>query len=139
MREINVRTLVEWLGRDGAIAGLENSDITVSEFRNLASRYGLNVEKKMRRSDIIVDLVNGDAVRIDKSVKELLAMNHDDLKCYFVNRKVSRTELVKLLLEFDVRPTYEDRGNLVEFAAREISDFGMYQRVASGRPGTNGA
>ena len=65
-------------------------------------------------------------------------MNYDELKSYFVNRKVSRTELVKLLLEFDVRPTYEDRGNLVEFAAREISDFGMYQRVASGRRGTNG-
>ena len=132
MREIDVGKLVEWLGRDGAIAGLEGSDITVSEFRDLADRHGLTVDKKIKRSEIIVDLVNGDIVRIDKTLEELLSMNCDDLKDYFVNRRVSRTELLKLLLEFDIRPTHEDRGNLAEFTAREISDFGMYQRVASG-------
>ena len=132
MREIDVGKLVEWLGRNGAIAGLEGSDITVSEFRDLADRAGLVVDKKMKRSEIIIDLVNGNVVRIDKTLEELLSMKCDDLKDYFVSRKVSRTELLNLLVELDIRPTYEDMGNLAEFTAREISDFGMYQRVASG-------
>ena len=132
MREVNIIKLVEWLGHEGAIAGLKASDITVSEFHDIANCYGLVVDKKAKRNDIIVDLVNGESVRIDKTLEELLAMKCDELKSYFVSRKVSRTELLKVLTELDIRPTYKDKGNLVEFAAREISDFGMYQRVASG-------
>ena len=59
-------------------------------------------------------------------------MNCDDLSNYFRNRKVSRTELLKLLSQFDIRPTPGDKANLMDFAAREISDVGMYQRVAKG-------
>lgn len=132
MRGIDIRKLIDWLGRDGAIAGLEKSNITVAEFRDIAGYCGLEMDKKTRRSDIIVDLVNGDAVRINKTLEELLAMKCDDLKNYFLARKVSRTELLNLLMKLDIRPTYGDKGNLVEFTAREISDFGMYQRVASG-------
>ena len=136
MKKINIEKLIEWLGHDGAIAGLEGSNITVSELYDMAIHYGLTVEKKMRRSDIIVDLVNCNSIRIDKTKKELLAMNRDDLRDYFQTRKVSRTELLTLLLEFDIRPAYGDKLNLLDFAAREISDVGMYQRVARGVHGT---
>ena len=59
-------------------------------------------------------------------------MNRDDLCKYFRSRKVSRTELLKLLSQFDIRPTAGDKVNIIDFAAREISDVGMYQRVAKG-------
>ena len=133
MREINVEKLIEWLGPNGAIAGLERSNITVSELYELGVRYGLAVDKKTKRSDIIVDLVHCNSVRIDKSTDELLAMNRDELNDYFGTRKVSRTELLKLLSQLDIRPTAGDKTNLADFAAREISDVGMYQRVAKGR------
>ena len=138
MREINVQKLVEWLGPDGAIAGLERSDITVSELREIAIHHGLAAEKKLKRSDIITDLVNRNFTRIDKTVDELLGMNRDDIRDYFRDRKVSRTELLSLLSQFDIRPMYGDKGNLMDFAAREISGLGMYQRVAKGARGTQG-
>ena len=134
MRDVNVEKLIEWLGPDGAIAGLEHSNITVSELYELGIRCGLALEKKTRRGDIIVDLVHSNSVRIDKTTDQLLAMNRDELNNYFETRKVSRTELLKLLAQFDIRPAGSDRVNLADFAAREISDVGMYQRVAKGRP-----
>ena len=79
-----------------------------------------------------MDLVNRNSVRIDKTTDELLAMNCDDLSNYLKSRKVSRTEILKLLSQFDIRPASSEKTNLLEFAAREISDVGMYQRVAKG-------
>ena len=132
MRQVEIEKLIQWLGRDGAIAGLEGSDITTPELCDIAVRRGLTVEKKTRRGDIILELVNRDVVRIDKTKDELLAMKYDDLKEYFRNRKVSRTELLNLLSQFDIRLGRGVNTNLVDFVAREISDFGMYQRVARG-------
>lgn len=136
MREVNIQQLIEWLGPDGAIAGLEGSDITVSQLHEMAIHHGLAVDKKMKRSDIIVDLVNRNSTRIEKTVDELLGMNRDDLRDYFRDRKVSKTELLSLLSQFGIRPMYGDKANLMDFAAREISDLGMYQRVARGARGT---
>ena len=136
MKEINLEQLVEWLGPDGAIAGLESSNVTVSQLCDVAGRCGLTVEKRTKRHDIIVDLVNRDATRIDKTIDQLLDMSQQDLRNYFLDRNVSKTELLKLLLEFDIRPAPGDKANLSEFAAREISDVGMYQRVARGSKGS---
>ena len=130
--DIDVEKLIHWLGHKGAIAGLEGSDFTVAELNDIAVRRGLAVEKRTKRSDIIIDLVNCNSVRIDKTAEELLAMQYEDLRDYFRARRVSRTEIMALLSRFDVRPSYEDKMNLLDFAAREISDFGMYQRVAKG-------
>ena len=135
MKDINVEKLIEWLGPDGAIAGLEGSNLTVLELYEMAVRHGLTAERRTKRGDIIIDLVNRNSIKIDKTADELLAMNRDDLGDYFKNRKVSRTELLKLLSQFDIRPAPGDKVNLVDFAAREISDVGMYQRVAKGARG----
>lgn len=98
----------------------------------MAVQCGLAVEKRTKRGDIIIDLVHRNAIRINKTTDELLTMNSDDLSRYFRSRKVSRTELLNLLSQFDIRPSSGDKVNLVDFAAREISDVGMYQRVAKG-------
>ena len=137
MKEINVEKLIEWLGPDGAIAGLEESTLTVSELYEMAVSRGSTLERKTKRCDVIIDLVNRNSINIDKTSDELLAMNRNDLKNYFNDKKVSRTELLKLLSEFDLRPTSRDMINLVDFAAREISDIGMYQRVAKGTRGVS--
>ena len=87
MNEINIEKLVEWLGPNGAIAGLERSNITVSKLCGMAIRSGFTVDKGTRRRDIIVDLVNRNFNRIDKSTDELLAMNYDELCKYFRDRE----------------------------------------------------
>ncbi len=132
MKDINMEKLVEWLGPEGAIAGLEVSDVTVPQLCNMVMNLGLALDKRAKRSDIIADLVNGSVSRIDKSTEELLEMSRADLKNYFHNKKVSRAELLRLLTELDIRPIPHGRGSLMDFAAREISDAGMYQRVARG-------
>ncbi|MCY4150438.1 MAG: hypothetical protein OXF73_14020 [Gammaproteobacteria bacterium] len=134
MKDIKIEKLVEWLGREGAIAGLETSHVTVSQLSELASRCGLAVDWQSKRSEIIVDLVNGSVCKIDKTAEELMEMSHSDLKNYFSDRKVSRPELLKLLMDLDICPMPGGRGSLMDFAAREISDIGMYQRVARGTP-----
>ena len=64
MKEINIEKLIEWLGPDGAIAGLEGSNVTVSELYEMAVRRGLTLERRTKRGDIIVDLVNRNSTRI---------------------------------------------------------------------------
>ena len=135
VKDIDVEKLIEWLGPDGAIAGLEGSGISVADLNELATRYGLSVEKGWRRREIIVDLINGRSIRIDKEKDELIAMTQEELRAYFCKREVSRTELFRLLGEFGFHPKAEAKKNLVEFAAREISDLGMFRRVAGGRKG----
>lgn len=133
MKLIEVEKLIEWLGPDGAVAGLEGSDLTASELYQLATNFGLDVDKKMRRSDIISEIINRKFVRIEKTVEELLAMDYEDLKKYFEYRRVSKSELLGLLLQFEIHPASEARKKLTDFAAREISDLGMYERVAKGK------
>lgn len=136
MRSVDIKKLIEWLGRDGAIAGLESSNITVSELYEIAQTCGLNPERRVKRAEIIIDLVNRDSVRIDKTTDELLSMNYDELKAYLTEQKVSRTELLSILSKFNIRPSKESKIGLVDFVAREISDLGMYQRVAKGANGS---
>ena len=76
--------------------------------------------------------MNRDTIRINKSTDDLLMMKQSELIEYFKARKVSKTEILSLLSQLGIRPRYEDSLNLVEFAAREISEFGMYTRVARG-------
>lgn len=133
VKDIDIDKLAEWLGPDGAIAGLERSAMSIAELSDLAARYGGADARGARRREIIVDLVNGRSIRIDKTQEELMAMTQKDLKAYFCKREVSRTELLRLLDEFGLRPKAGARKNIVDFAAREISDLGMFQRVARGR------
>lgn len=133
MSTIDVEKLIEWLGPDGAIAGLKDSDLKVSELCELAVRYSISVEKNMRRSDVINELINRQFIKIDKTTEELLAMNYQNLRRYLKDKKVSRTELLNLLSQLDMHPGSEAKRNLVDFVAREVSDLGMYGRVAKGK------
>lgn len=132
MTEIDIEKLVEWLGTDGAIGGLESSDLTISALYELAKRHGLIVDKKMRRSTIINELINSRIKKVDMEDEELLKMDYGTLLKYFTDRKVSTSELLRTLSKWDIQPGSEQLKHLTDFAAREISDLGMYQRVARG-------
>jgi hypothetical protein len=130
---MDIDKLVEWLGSEGAIAGLDASDLTISELMELGTRKGLVFDKKTRRKLIVIEIVNSQAQRITKTSDELLRMNQGELKEYFGAQSVSRSELLRLLEKFGIQANSEDRKDLVSFTAREISDLGMYQRVAKGK------
>ena len=132
MKNPEIDKIVEWLGPGGAAAGLDKSPLTVSDLYKLGVERGALVEKRMRRVELINELVNQNTVRIEKLPEELMSMKYQELKLYFESRRVSKTELLKLLSEFDIRPGKESADKLTHFAAREISDFGMYKRVSEG-------
>ena len=120
MNEIEIETLIDWLGPDGAIAGLEASSLTVSELCDLARRRGGNADKKMKRIEIINELVNCKSKKIDKEIDEILLMNTEEIQKYFQEIKISRSEILELLFRFEIVVGSEDKKKLQDFAAREL-------------------
>ena len=70
--------------------------------------------------------------RIDKSPDDMLKLTEAEIRQYFNDRMVSNAEIKALLEQLDIAPAGRSRGRLAEFAAREISELGVYQRVARG-------
>jgi hypothetical protein len=126
----NVKTLIQWLGSDGARAGLEYSHYSVAELRNMAEAQGVRIPTKARRSEIVDQLMFFADQKIDKTIDELLAMSSDELLAYFDRTRPSRKELLRLLEKLDFHPGSEAQRSLYKYAARQISETGMFQRVA---------
>jgi hypothetical protein len=59
MEKINIRMLVEWLGADGARAGLNVSSIlTLNELRKIAISCGVRFQATSTRDEIIELLIS---------------------------------------------------------------------------------
>mgnify|MGYP001796866790 CR=1 len=132
MTKDEIATLVGWLGTKGAIAGLEKSSLTNAELMVIAREAGYSVDKKTARRQIIIELVMSDVKRIEKSKDYLLKMSSEELQRYFSDRMVSSAEIFQLLSELGIAPTGKVRGKLTDYAAREIGELGMFERVAQG-------
>lgn len=132
---IDVENLIECLGVKGAIAGLEASDWTIAE---LIEECGVEhfPHSKMKKHDVVKRIVEDVRRRQTKHPDELMAMDADQLRSYFATVRMSREEILELLATLDIRPGSIVRKNLTEFAAQEISDIGMYRRVAKGNKPT---
>lgn len=132
MTKPNVDLLIEWLGHEGAVAGLDKSHLTNADLMIIAREKGLLVDKRTARRQIAIEIVMGNTHRIEKSSDQLMQMSRDEILRYFSDRLVSNNEIRKMLFELGIGPSGKVRIKLAEFAANEISDLGMYQRVAQG-------
>lgn len=128
----NLDALRDWLGPEGAMAGLEKSDITNADLMFLARACKVEVSNKSPRRQLVIDLVMGPVNRVLKPIDELLAMSRDEIKRYLSEQFVSTKELTKLLEEMGIEPRTRGKARLLDFAASEISDLGAYQRIARG-------
>lgn len=133
MSELIISKLIDWLGPEGAVAGLEKSNLTNADLMMIARREGLDVEAKISRKQLAIELVMSGVKRVDKSPVQLMELSRDELKRYFTDRMVSNSELLAVLREMQIAPSRKIRGRMTDFAASEISDLGMYTRVARGR------
>ncbi|GAA0272709.1 hypothetical protein GCM10009127_11390 [Alteraurantiacibacter aestuarii] len=133
MTDIKVEKLVEWLGPEGAVAGLDKSDLTNADLMMVARRDGIDFEPKASRKQLTIELVMSRIQRIHKNTDQLLELSRDELKRYFTERLVSNAEILSLLKQLEIAPSRKIRGRMLDFAAGEISDLGMYARVAKGR------
>lgn len=134
---IDLEALIEWLGVEGTIAGIDGSDLTTSEIQDLIPGYKPQGGSKLKRRDLIKAFVLHKRAQLTKGPDELMAMDANSLKDYFLSIKASKSEIMDLLESLDIRPGSVARNNLTEFAAREISDIGMYRRVAQGGKNSN--
>lgn len=133
MSMLNISTLVDWLGPEGAVAGLDKSDLSNADLMMIARREGIEVEAKASRKQLAIELVMSRVERVDKNIGQLMELSRDELKRYFSERMVSNAEMFQLLRKMEIAPSRKIRGRMIDFAANEISDLGMYSRVAKGR------
>lgn len=129
----NLDSLIKWLGPEAARAALECSDLTVAEIVSLDAEYASTASQKTKRADAIRAVISARRRHVFKSEDELMKMDAASLAAYFHEVKASRDELLEMLSRLDIRPGAVAKKNLMEFAAREISEIGMYRRVAGGR------
>lgn len=127
----NLRALVEWLGEAGARAGLERGQLTVGDLRELAASMNIALPSKASRSELVDAVLVKASQRIDRSIQQLLSMDSGDLLSYFEEVRPSKAELLSVLNELDFHPGSEAQKSLYKYAAIQISETGMFQRVAS--------
>ncbi len=128
----DVQQLVDSLGPAGATAEILSSPLSLQELLDIARARGLPLSPKPSRKEVVNELIYSGSKKINKSVDELLAMNSDDLLNYFSEVNPSRSEIISLLASLGVAVNREASRHLFKFAAGEISELGMYQRVARG-------
>lgn len=129
---IDLKSLIEFLGTEGARAGLEKSELTVADLLELTPNLKIPNATKLKRAELISAMVSRVRQESTKSPEELMLMDAEALRSYFQESRLSRAEIIAILAALDVRPGSVARKNLTEFAAQEISDIGMYARVSKG-------
>ncbi len=96
----------------------------------MAEAQGMKIPARTKRSDVVEQLMFFADQKIDKTLDEMLAMSSDELLSYFDRTRPSRTELLRLLEKLDFHPGSEAQKSLYKYAARQISETGMFKRVA---------
>jgi hypothetical protein len=130
---LDIATLTSWLGAEGAVAGLDKSNLTNSELMMLARENSIIVDKRTARKQLAIELVMTPIRRVALEPDKLIEMSRDELQRYFSDHMVSTREIMNVLEQLGIAPRGKMRSRLADFAANEISDLGMYQRVAKGK------
>lgn len=131
-QNIDIASLIEWLGSDGARSGLRNSKrLTLSELIKIADSLQVKHKSKIRRNELIDLLILQFDRRIDKSFSELKSMNAADLSEYLDKTGCSKEEVIDLLDQHNIPYKKSDtRASLIRHAADQISGWGIFERIA---------
>lgn len=130
-----ISTLVEIVGRSAAITALVRSDIVnVQQLSDLAKRLNIVIPAKTQKNRLAEEIVLKVDRRITKPLSELRTMERDVLLNYLRATSCSTDELLSLLKEANipVQSSRKSRSELIEFAATQITDLGVYERITSG-------
>lgn len=132
---IDIQLLVEWLGSDGARAGMRASKrLTLNELNRIAERIGVKPKAKLKRNDLINLLILQFDKRIEKSFDEMKNMTSADLSEYLDRTGCSKEEIIDLLNQYDIPfKKSETRSALIRHAADQISTLGIFQRIAKSK------
>src|SRR3546814_10064425 len=89
MTKPNVDLLIEWLGHEGAVAGLDKSHLNNADLMIIAREKGLLVDKRTARRQIAIEIVMGKNHKIEKSTDPLMEMLILAILRDFLDRLVS--------------------------------------------------
>ena len=132
--EFDIRSLVRCLGSQGARAGLMESKLwTVEAIKSAAVGLGVKFPEKATRKEMIEEIVKVANKRIRKPLEDLYSMDFEQLRAYLDSVGAEPEELLELLKDLNLTPRREGRKNLIEFAARELSETGRFMRIAGKR------
>ena len=68
--------------------------------------------------------------RIDKSLDDLKKLSDSEMLQYFSDVDPDTEEIIELLLSIDIKNRIRSRKGLFEFAAKQISSLGVFERLA---------
>ena len=132
MTKDDVAHLVDLVGRSGATHALAASTkVTVTELRKLGRSIGLAASKEPKKqlAELIVRQVDK---RIERPLDELEALSQHELHSYLSRTNCDAEDLKELLSQAAVPIQGKmSRARLLEFAAIQISNLGMFKRIAS--------
>ena len=128
----DISTLVTLVGRSGAIQALAASDtVNVAELRRLGRSLGLTTSKhaKLELAELIVRRVDK---KIEKSLAELEILGTREIATYLHSTVCDAKELKDLLKQADIPVQGKmSLASLIDFAAIQISNLGMFKRISS--------
>jgi hypothetical protein len=139
----DILKIVEIVGREGAISGIEKSSkINMKELSELYKALDLKAVKKRSKKNIAYQIVHYVDRRIKKPIDELKKMSKDELIEYFDEVQCHQDELIELLNSIDLKSRAKSRKSIIEFAAVQINSLGIFERLsdydgkkkATGRP-----
>ncbi|MEZ8241372.1 hypothetical protein AB6D85_16955 [Vibrio splendidus] len=128
----NVRLMIEWLGVEGLIEGLDKSEITSIELYDTFSELLTPSHKKAKRIELIRYIVISVRKKMLPEYSELVDMDSEQLEKHFTSFKYSKSEVLHILDELEIRPKTQSLKSLIKFAVSEIGEIGMFQRIAKG-------
>ena len=127
----DIKTLVDIVGRQGAHNALLQSDkIRAEELLKTAEDLGICLSKRTPKSEVAIAIVKHVDRRIDKSLDDLKQLSGPEILQYFSDVDPDSEEIIELLLSIDIRNRMRSRKNLFEFAAKEISSLGVFERLS---------
>lgn len=127
-----ISDIVSILGKKGAFEGLKYSKFSNSELYESLLSHNIKVPKKTKRDDLIQFLLLASSDLIGDDYDELLKMNRLELNRYFSENKASNAEISEILSALGIESPKSKRVNLLDFATQEISELGMFKRIADG-------
>ncbi len=128
-----IRSLIDMVGRDGAIAALTSTrSFSAKDLLDQARRLGINASSRGSKRETARAIVRQVDKRINKTLQELKRMSKDEIVRYFEDIGCDEDELIELLTSIDFKARARSRKALLEFAAIQISSLGIFERLADG-------
>src|SRR3546814_20929791 len=119
---VDIHMLIEWLGVEGAQAGMLASDLTIADLHEIATQLGIDVPARAKRADIVASIFSKYRHRIDKPIDDLMRMSYEEIVEYFVRVKPDRSDILDVLRQIAGRQCNNDNVNNEEIARREIHE-----------------